>query len=115
MLELADALLPLAQELRQEKYQREFHQLRWLRDHRSQPQPSACAALRQPETRHVEQREHHDRRDEQWHRDTPETGQREVRENHQEDESDDDVREMQLEKMERVAFFLDTEKVGRVQ
>src|ERR1700675_2209238 len=114
MLELADPLLPLAEKFRQEKYQREFHQLRRLRDHRSQPEPSARSPLHQTETWHVEQRKHHDRRDEQWHRDSAKTRQRELREQHQEDEPDDDMGEVQLEKMERVAFFLDTEKVRRV-
>src|ERR1700691_5399680 len=60
VLELADSGLPLTQELREEKHQRKFHQLRRLRNHGSQPEPSPRSTLHQPETGHVEQSEHYD-------------------------------------------------------
>src|ERR1700685_4406387 len=111
MLELANPVLPLAEELREEKYQREFHQLRGFRDYWAELEPSARAAFHQPEARHVEQREHHDRPDEQRHGASTQTHQRELREQHQEYEADRDVCEVKLEKVERVAALLDPEKV----
>src|SRR5271154_7305996 len=114
MCELAVASLPLAQELREEKYQREFHQLRRFRDDGSQPEPSARAALYQTEMRHVEQHQHHERPDEERYRDSPQTRQRKLRQQHQEYETHRDVREMKFEKVERVAALLDSRKEGVV-
>ncbi len=115
MLELADSFLTLAEEVGEKKYQRKFHQLGRLRDDRSHSEPSARPALHQAEPGNVEQHEHHDRRDEYRHHDSAQAGQRELREQYQDRKSRDDVREMKLEEMKRVAFFLDAEKIGGVQ